>query len=263
MKEWKRGGKELVHTVEQRSQSANFIYRFSLWHKSLLASTWVGVQAIREWIWYRSLSVNTMFIFSSQLHANQPKYLENTVQRSWELSIDTLQYSTTTPLKRDTSTGIGTGRLERTSIVLLSSPSPWKGSVVSLRTLRANLDTILLSNELVGRIERACPPRIIYSASQRSRLSIFLTRILEDTKMLCVSEQSPLPKPTRRCLVSSKVKWEAGETQADLPSKSFANPHFPGLSVGGDLLASSFSPLHTSTHTIFKHRTTIASLVFS
>jgi len=68
----------------------------------------------------------------------------------------------------------------------------------------------------VGHIERACPPRIIYSASRRS-VSLHLPnthpRKHEDA---FASLSNPLPKPTRRCLVSSKVKWEAGETQADI-----------------------------------------------
>lgn len=105
--------------------------------------------------WYRSLiNVNTLFPLS-QLHARyQPRYLENTVQRSWELSIDTLQYGTITPLKRDTSSEFPTW--SSTSLVTLVTG----GRVSSATHEQTSIFSFL--ERTVGHIERICS----HSASQ-------------------------------------------------------------------------------------------------
>lgn len=153
----------------------------------------------------------------------------------------------------------------------VGSSGPWSSSrhchrekgVSSPYGLCERISILSPLERTVGRIERACPPRIIYSASRRS-VSLHLPnthpRKHEDA---FASLSNSLPKPTRRCLVSSKVKWEAGETQADIffsreVSRIFTSQGCPSRR----LLASPSSPLHTSTHTIFNHRT-ILRVLFS
>lgn len=110
----------------------------------------------------------------------------------------------------------------------VGSSGPWSSSrhchrgkgVSSPYGLCERISILSPLERTVGRIERACPPRIIYSASRRS-VSLSLSLHLPNThprkhEDAFASLSNPLPKPTRRCLVSSKVKWEAGETQADI-----------------------------------------------
>lgn len=115
----------------------------------------------------------------------------------------------------------------------------------------------------VGRIERVCPPRIIYSARPGDTSLSSFSLIREDA---FASLSSPLSKSTRRCLVSSKSEMGGSETRAGvLFLKGYLREFFSSeVCPSRRLLASLSSPYRIQAHA-YNIQTShdFASLVFS